>query len=122
MNKNNEKIKITKLLLQNKRVNNYTKLMIILSTLNYYEDYYIPNRKLMNMLGIEKNRIRGLLHQLEEDKMIAIFYKGRKRFFTFLKTGNEDPKVDLKNIDRDIENMPGKNLFDYNWLEEEVEK
>ncbi len=113
MNKNNEKIKITRLILNNKRVNNYTKLMIILSSLNYYEDYYIPNRKLMNMLNINKKRVIILLKQLQEDRVIAIFYKGRKRFFTFLQTGNED----LKNIDNDMENIPDNDLFDYNWLE-----
>lgn len=114
MNKTNDKIKITKLLLENNRVNHYTKLMIILSSLNYYEDYYIPNRKLMNMLGIEKNRIRGLLHQLQEDKLIAIFYKGRKRYFTFLQTGNEKEKEEDKK-----EELPGSDLFDYDWLNDE---
>lgn len=106
-----DKTHITKILLNNRRVNNYTKLMIILSRLNYYEDYYIPNSKLMKMLVIHKKNLIVLLKQLEEDKIIAIFYRGRKRFFTFIKNGYEEEKEYV------FEEK--KELFDYDWLNNE---
>lgn len=104
---------IIKIILQNKKVNNYTKLMIILNTLDYYEDYYIPNRKLMNQLSIRKHRLIGLLHQLEEDEIIKVFYKGRKRYFTFIGK--------VRNNREEIEETDYKQgeFFDYNWLEED---
>lgn len=104
-----DKTHITKILLNSKRVNNYTKLMIVLSRLNYFEDYYIPNSKLMKMLGINKKRVIVLLKQLEEDKIIAIFYRGRKRFFTFIKSGEEKENI--------FEEKP--ELYDYDWLNDE---
>lgn len=104
------KININKLMLKNDRVNNYTKLMIILNTLNFYEDYYIPNKKLMNMLNINKKRTIELLKKLREDRIIAIFYKGSKRYFTFI-ANNEESNSQLDNTKNDV--------FDYNWLEED---
>lgn len=101
---------IIKIILNNKRVNNYTKLLIILNTLNFYEDYYIPNKKLMNMLGINKNRVIVLIKQLENDNIIKIFYKGRKRYFTFIASSKEQQKeIERKKIDP----------FDYDWLNDE---
>lgn len=105
-NKNN----IIKILLENKKVNNYTKLLIILNTLDFYEDYYIPNKKLMNMLGLTKYWVIQLLKQLKEDNIISIFYKGRKRYFTFIANKSKDEKEEIK---------PFVNIFDYNWLEDE---
>lgn len=99
---------IIKILLNNEKVNNYTKLMVILNTLDHYEDYYIPNKKLMNMLSINKKSVIRLLHQLECDKVIKVFYKGRKRYFTFIATSDSDENKKYNN-----------NLDDYNWLEEE---
>lgn len=107
MKKNNN---IFKELLNNKRVNNYTKLMIILNTLNFYEDYYIPNKKLMNMLNINKNRVIVLLEQLRKDRIIAIFYKGSKRYFTFI-ANNEESSKQLYNSKNDV--------FNYNWLDDD---
>lgn len=105
MAKNN----VIKLLLKNNKVNNYTKMMIILSNLNYFEDYYIPNKKLMRMLGINKNRVIVLLHQLQDDKVIKIFYKGRKRYFIFLAKCEEKNESILEEVE----------AFDnYNWLED----
>ena len=100
---------IFKLILNKKRVNNYTKLLIILNNLDYFEDYYIPNKKLMNMTNLTKYWVIQLLHQLEEDNIITIRYKGRKRYFMFnnIKEDKENPII--KNYDN----------FDYNWLEEE---
>lgn len=104
------KININKLMLKNDRVNNYTKLMIILNTLNFYEDYYIPNKKLMNMLNINKKRTIELLKKLREDKIISIFYKGSKRYFTFI-ANNEESSSQLDHAKNDV--------FDYNWLDED---
>ena len=105
-----EKNNIIKILLNNKKVNNYTKLLIILNTLNFYEDYYIPNKKLMNMLNIDKKSVRRLLKQLNEDNMIRIFYKGRRRYFTFIASSKEQQKeIERKKIDP----------FDYDWLNDE---
>ena len=67
-----DKVNIIKILLKNQRVNNYTKLLIKLKQLDFYEDYYIPNRKLMNQLGLTKKWIIILLHQLEEDRIIKV--------------------------------------------------
>lgn len=110
-----EKGNIINLILKNKRVNNYTKLMILLNTLNYYEDYYIPNRKLMNLLKVNKKNIIRLLHQLEDDKIIKIFYKSKKRFFIFIGFNNEiSEKNEIKSDHLEVRN----NIFDYDWLNE----
>ena len=110
-NKNDNNVNIYKLLLKSSKVNYYTKLLIILNSLNYYEDYYIPNKKLMKMLGIDKKNVIRLLKQLEEEKIIYIYYKdkNRKRYFNFRISSNEKEK----------ENKDIEQLFDYNWLEEE---
>ena len=114
--KDNKRQSIIKLILDNKRVNNYTKMLIILNTLDYYNDYYIPNKKLMNMLGINKNRVIVLLHQLEEDGLIKITYKGRKRNFIFLGYVNQFID-DLENNEKKEEEKY-KDIFDYDWLNE----
>lgn len=109
----NEKINISQVLMKNKHVNNYTKLLIILSQLHFYEDYYIPNSKLVKMLNVNKKRVIVLLKQLRDDNVIAIFYKGRKRFFTFLEIQKkEEKKIDSVQTD----------IFDYDWLKESYEK
>lgn len=97
---------IHKILLSSKYVNNYTKLLLLLNNLDYYGDYYIPNRKLERMLKINKNRVIVLLHQAEDEGLIRLVYRDRKRFFIFLSQSNE--KTDEK-----------PDLFDYNWLEDE---
>lgn len=104
-----DSINITSLLLKSKRVNNYARLMIILSRLNYYDDNYIPNQKLMKMLKTDKKWTIKLLQQLKEDRIIDIFYKGRKRYFIFITD-------DKKNKEEIIEEK--KELFDYDWLNE----
>ncbi len=110
-----KKENIINILLKNKRVNNYTKLLIYLSRLNYYKDDYIPNKKLMNMLNINKqNLIRRLLKQLEDDKIIKIFYKGRKRYFKYIINTVED--IEDINDEENINNNRRIELFDYDWL------
>ena len=112
-----DKVNIIKILLKNERVNNYTKLLIKLKQLDFYEDYYIPNRKLMNQLGLTKKWIIILLHQLEEDRIIKVFYKNRKRFFTFIATrDDEEEKV---NQYTDYDELYNVDLEGYNWLEDE---
>lgn len=101
---------IYKILQKDKNVNNYTKLLLYLNIIDYYGDNYIPNRKLMNSLKVNKNRTIVLLHQLEKNKVITLFYKGRKRYFTFI--ANEDIKDDQPVI---IE----KENDDYNWLDDQ---
>lgn len=101
MAKNNNIIKI---LLENKRVNNYTKLLIYLNTLDYYKEYYIPNKKLMNYLKVNKNRIIVLLHQLEEDNIIILHYKKRKRFFEFIYNNEKRKEIPV--------------IYEYDWLNE----
>lgn len=109
---------IYKILLQNKRVNNYTKLLMLLNSLDYYEDYYIPNKKIMNILKIHKKNTIKLLHQLEEDKMIHIFYKNRKRFFSFIAEVKES-NVD---VDKIKESEEYKEVFSYDWLSDFIDE
>lgn len=103
-----EKISLSELLFENKHVNNYTKLLLYLSQLNYHEDYYIPSKKLMNKLKINKKRVIVLLHQLEEDEVIKIFYKNNRRYFVFLSKS----KKEEKEIEQEHNNDP----FYYDWL------
>lgn len=110
MKKNNRSI--TKILLNSKYVNNFTKLLLILNRLDYYEDYYIPNKKLENLMKIDRRKIRDILHHLEEENIIRILYKGRRRYFLFTDKDmafSDDLKKEVKKPE----------LFDYNWLEDE---
>lgn len=95
---------IYKQLLQNKRVNNYTKLLILLNNWNYYEDYYIPNKKISKFLKLDYKNIRILLHQLETDNIITLYYKNKKRYFKFIDNETEERNNDI---------------FHYDWLNEE---
>lgn len=110
MKKNNRSI--TKIQLNSKYVNNFTKLLLILNRLDYYEDYYIPNKKLENLMKIDRRKIRDILHHLEEENIIRILYKGRRRYFLFTDkymAFSDDLKKEAKKPE----------LFDYNWLEDE---
>lgn len=110
MKKNNRSI--TKILLKSKYVNNFTKLLLILNRLDYYEDYYIPNKKLENLLKIDRRKIRDILHHLENENIIRILYKGRRRYFLFTDkdmTFSDELEKEYKKVE----------LEDYNWLEDE---
>ena len=96
---------IFKTLLDSKRVNNYAKILILLNNYDYYKDYYIPNKKIINAIGIKKRFLIILLHQLEEDKIIKIYYKKNKRFFRFIKN---------ENIER-----TRPDIFEYDWLNDD---
>ena len=110
MKKNNRSI--TKILLNSKYVNNFTKLLLILNRLDYYEDYYIPNKKLENLMKIDRRKIRDILHHLEEENIIRILYKGRRRYFLFT-------DKDMAFSDELKKEAKKPELFDYNWLEDE---
>lgn len=102
-----DKIDIFDILMKDNNVNNYTKMLILLNRLNYYSDNYIPNVKLMKMLGINKKNTIRIINKLKEEKIIYVYYIGKKRYFKFInKKINEDK-------------MEYTNLYDYNWLEEE---
>lgn len=106
---NKKNRKINKILLGSKYVNNYTKLLLILNTLDFYGDYYIPNRKLERMLNTDRRKVRDLLHQAEEEGLIRLVYRDRKRFFLFIDKNNKsEEKITKKPV-----------LFDYNWLEDD---
>lgn len=104
-----KKQNITKILLKNKRVNNYTKLLIVLQTWDYFGEHYIPNRKIMNYLNIHKKNVISLLNQLEEDNVIKIYYRGRKKYFKFI--GFKEEKEKIINEENEI--------FSYDWLGDE---
>ena len=103
--------KINKILLESKYVNNYTKLLLLLNSLDFYEDYYIPNRKLERMLNTDRRKVRDLLHQAEDEGLIRLVYRDRKRFFLFIDKSNKSEEEIIKK----------PVLFDYNWLEDEWE-
>lgn len=108
---NKKNRKINKILLGSKYVNNYTKLLLILNTLDFYGDYYIPNKKLERMLKInDRKNIRTLLHQAEEEGLIRLVYRDRKRFFMFINQskGKTEEEITKKPV-----------LFDYNWLDDD---
>ena len=94
--------------MKNKKVNGYTKMIILLSRLDYHKDYYIPNKKLMNILKIHKKNVIIILHQLVNDDIIKLSYKGKKRYFKFAEEETKEEK-----------NVIPVELYDYNWLEEE---
>ena len=108
MKNNKPKNDLFSILLDDKNVNYYTKMLIMLNRLDYYQEYYIPNKKLMKMLGIHKKNVIQILNKLEENNVIKLHYKKSKRYFDFVKIQNRKHE-DLKNIQ----------LYDYNWLEEE---
>ena len=110
MKKNNRSI--TKILLNSKYVNNFTKLLLILNRLDYYEDYYIPNKKLENLIKIDRRKIRDILHHLEEENIIRILYKGRRRYFLF----TDKDMILSDELGKDYKKVE---LEDYNWLEDE---
>ena len=101
-----KKISLNKLLLENYKVNKYTKLLIVLYQLEYYNDSYIPNKKLQNMLKCSKRWIIDILKQLKDDEIITIFYRGKKRYFSFNNLYENGPD--------DNENL----YLNYDWLNE----
>lgn len=101
-----------KILLNDKKVNSYTKILIILNMLAYNQDYYIPNKKILNICkknNIKINSIRGLniiIKELQNSKIINLFYKGNKRYFN-LNYYNNIKKNTTRKLTTDD---------DYDWL------
>ena len=96
-----------KLLLNDKNVNNYTKALIIISQMNYFDKIYIPNKLLMNKLNIDKKSVIRIVNKLKENKVIRVRYYENKRYITII----DKPEYN-KNLD----------YFDnYDWLSEEEE-
>ena len=65
-----DKIDIFDILMKDNNVNNYTKMLILLNRLNYYSDNYIPNKKLMKILKINKPNVIRILGLLKKNKII----------------------------------------------------
>lgn len=103
---------IISIILKNKNVNFYTKLLIFLYYKNQNSDYLITNEVICKYLKLDNNvynkkRISLTLKQLELDKIIKIKIKMRRRHFKWL--------INEENYEKMFEN---KNIFipDYDWL------
>ena len=97
---------IFKLLLLDNNVNLYTKVLLILNSLDYYGDTYIPNRKIYNILikynkNVSIRQIKRIINKLEEEKIISIRYISYKRFFI---------------LHKNIIKTDDKSDNEYNWL------
>lgn len=103
-----KKISLNKLLLREKNICCYTKLLIILYQLDYFNDHYIPNKKLENILksDFKKRNIIYTLNKIKDDEIITIFYRGKKRYFSFNNLYENEP---------DNNEIPDLN---YDWLNE----
>lgn len=112
---------IFKQLVDNKNVNLYTKLYLILYQMDYYKKYYIPNKLIMNKLNINKQNACRLIQQLKKDKIIRIYYKGSRRYFEFINIELEELRREdnFKYIPTDEEQKEINNILTYNWLEDE---
>lgn len=105
---NEKRNNIFQMLIHCKKVNRFTKMIILLNWLDSMNDNYIPNRKLMNLLKIDKKSVKFLLHELEKENLISLFYKNKKRYF-------------ILHLDKDKKNIEKKinyDLYDYDWLDE----
>ncbi len=95
---------IFKSLLIDDNVNNYTKMYIALYQLNYFKTYYIPNKLLMNRLGLSKREVIRLINIFKTKKIITVKYINNRRYFKFNNNSNER----INNISYDA--------LDYDWL------
>lgn len=95
------------LLMNDKNVNNYTKALIIISQMNYFDKIYIPNKLLMNKLNINKYNASRLIKQLENNKVIKVRYYENKRYVKII----DKPEYN-KNLDYFNNSV-------YDWLSEE---
>lgn len=111
---------IFKQLIENKNVNLYTKLYLILYQLDYYKKYYIPNQLIMNRLKVNQPNATRLIQQMKKDKIIRIYYKGSRRYFEFIDKELEElrRKDDFRYIPTDEEQKKINDILTYNWLED----
>lgn len=103
---------IISILLKNKNVDLYTKMIIFLYYKNQNCDYLITTELICKYLKLDNThynarKIYLTLKQLEIDKIIKIKIKMRRRYFKWL--------INEENYEKMFEN---KNIFipDYDWL------
>lgn len=99
------------ILLNDENVNTYTKVLIMLNQLHYNHDFYIPNKKLLNIckkykIKINTRQLQYILINLVSNKLINIFYKGNLRYFN-LNYYNNSRKIKDKTYELEEE---------YDWL------
>lgn len=102
------------ILLNNEKVNTYTKILIILNQLSYNHEFYIPNKKLLNIckkykIKINTRQLQNVLTSLVNNKLINIFHKGNYRYFN-LNYYNNSRKIKDKTYELEDED---------DWLNEE---
>lgn len=101
-----DNVDIFEILMNDENVNYYTKMIILLNRLNYYSDNYIPNAKIMKMLGINKKNTIRLINLLKKNNVIHVYYIGKKRYFKFISKKIKKNKIEYTE------------LYDYNWLDD----
>lgn len=108
-----KKNSIISILLKDKNVNLYTKLLIFLYYKNQNEDYLITNELICKYLKLDntfynKKKIYFTLKELEQNNIIKVKIRKRRRTFIW-------------KVDNDIDKLfTNKNIFipDYDWLNE----
>lgn len=107
-----EKNSIISILLHNKNVNLYTKLLIFLFYKNKNKSYNISDLEICKRLNLDINkdrkRIYLILTKIEKDNIIKIKIQHQKRFFKWLLN---DEKETNENTNQLIDL-----LEQYNWL------
>lgn len=101
---------IISIILDNKNVNFYTKLLIFLYYKNKNNTYNISDSEICKRLKLninsDRKKIYKTLCKLEEDKVIKINIVNRKRYFKWLiEEQKENNTIELLKI-----------LENYNWL------
>ena len=84
------------------------KVLIKLYWYFYYNNTYIPNKKMTNALKCPKRDLQRALSSLVSDNIITIYFVKNKRYFVF--------------NDRTIKKKEDYEILNYNWLEDETEK
>lgn len=96
-----------KLLLNDSNVNHYTKVLIIIAQMNYFDKIYIPNRVIMNKLNIDKSNVIKIINKLQDKKIIKVQYYENKRYIKIIDKPEYNKNLDYFN--------------NYDWLSEEEE-
>lgn len=74
-----EKNNIFGILLKDDNVNAYAKVLILISQLNYYNRYDIPNLLIMRRLKLSKQTSIRIINKLKNNGIIKVWYIGTKR-------------------------------------------
>ena len=98
-----KKNSIISILLSDKNVNLYTKLLIFLYYKNQNSDYLITTELICKYLKLDKTiynrkKIEFTLKELEKNKIIKIKIRNRRRFFKWLIYNDVDKLFTNKNI------------------------